>query len=92
MHATLEEKLKADSITPGLQDHPVVSAIMRNTSKSPHGRRYNDHDMLLGIGALNIGKKCHTFINNNIMPLPSPSTIQGLANSIFEKVRVIIGI
>jgi len=81
IEAKLEAAKKSTSI-----DHPVISSIKRNSFKSPYGRRYSNFETLIGIGALNIGRKCHRFINNNIMPLPSISTIKNLSSTFMEKV------
>lgn len=50
------------------------------------GRRYSSQSLCLGIGALNVSRKCHEFIRANIMPLPSVTTLRQLTSACMEKV------
>lgn len=66
----------------------VIHSIRKNKAQpNTRGRRYNNVEMTLAIGSLNVSKKCHRFISKNIMPLPSITTVRKLTSTLMEKVH-----
>lgn len=68
-------------------ENAVIRSIKKNHGVKPQGRRYNDFELSIGIGALNVNKKCHNFIDKNIMALPNVATIKKATSMLMQKVK-----
>jgi hypothetical protein len=68
------------------KDEAIIHAIKQKPISKPGGQRYSKWQKLIGLGALNISKKCHTFIASNIMPLPSVTSLQKTIGVVMKQV------
>jgi hypothetical protein len=67
----------------------VIKCIKRNGPVNKRGRRYNSFETSIGIKAWNISRKCHSFINQNLMPIPSLQNLRRLTSTLLENVSYI---